>query len=327
MRNQLNYQGHDYSINENETVLDCLLREDCQISHSCKSGTCQSCMMQAVAGDIPEKAQVGLKANYKKQNLFLSCQCVPTGDMKVCGPDEAGLDVRAFIARKEFLNHNVVKICLKHHDDFECEPGQYLTLVNPEGVARSYSIANDPKFEGVIELHVRLIEDGKMSDWLKDVAEVGSEVVVRGPAGSCFYVDDEGDKDYPIILAGTGTGLAPLYGIVNEALAREHRGAIQLFHGALNEKDLYLVEELRAVEAAYGNFSYTACVLEGEADQDYCVGDLQKMVIESLPSDKAAVNLFLCGAPSLVNPLKTKAFLSGLASQKIFTDPFLPSKN
>jgi NAD(P)H-flavin reductase len=129
------------------------------------------------------------------------------------------------------------------------------------------------------------------------------------------------------VLAGTGTGLAPLYGIAKQALAQGHKGEIQLFHGALDEADLYLVRELQSLAADHSNFRYVPCVLRGETDRFYVKGNIQDIVMSAVPDDKIRTRLFLCGAPEMVNALKRKAFLSGLASQHIFADAFLPTKS
>lgn len=322
---QISCGGTPYTAREGETVLDCLSRNGVAVPHSCRSGVCQSCLMQAVDGPVPEAAQKGLKPTYKKQNLFLACQCTPTADMSVGLPDSAGLDVPAVIVGKDLLNHNVMRLELRPEGAFPCEPGQYLTLINKAGVARSYSIANDPARDGRIELHIRLLKDGLMSGFLKDQAASGDVVTLRGPAGTCFYVPEEG-PEYPILLAGTGTGLAPLYGIARQALEQKHQGAIQLFHGALNAADLYLVDALQALADCHPNFRYTPCVLHGAPGQFYVTGNIEDVVMSNVPADKSKTRLFLCGAPELVNALKVKAFLDGLASKHIFADAFLPSK-
>jgi len=319
------FEGADYAVEGGESVLDCLSRHGVAVPHSCKSGVCQSCLMQATDGAVPEAAQKGLKPTHKKQNLFLACQCAPDGDMHVRLPDGAGLDVPAVIVGNDLLNHNVMRLDLEPQTLFACEPGQFLTLLNSEGTARSYSVANDPARDGRIELHIRLLQNGLMSGYLKERATPGTPVTLRGPAGSCFYVREDGDA-YPIVLAGTGTGLAPLYGIVRQALAHNHIGPVTLFHGALREADLYLVDELQELAARHANFRYQPCVLNGEPERFYATGNIEDIVMAALPADKAATRLFLCGAPEMVNALKRKAFLHGLASKHIFVDAFLPSK-
>ncbi|HKJ72488.1 MAG TPA: FAD-binding oxidoreductase [Alphaproteobacteria bacterium] len=321
----ISYNDRRIRLEDGESVLDGLLREDQIVPHSCKAGICQSCLMSAARGDIPETAQLGLKPTYKRQGLFLACRCVPDADLTVQLPDAAGLSTSAIVVEKNDLNDAVLQLRLRPTADFDCRPGQYLTLMNPDQIARSYSIANQPAIDGYIELHIRIVPNGAMSGWLRETAGIGDHVTIRGPAGDCFYAAD-GDGDYPVILAGTGTGLAPLYGIVADALAQGHSGDIRLFHGALQYEDLYFVEDLTELAAGHENFSYQPCVLNGGDSPLYRQGNVEDIVIASLPESKAATRLYLCGAPELVNSLKRKAFLAGLASKHIFADAFLPSK-
>ncbi|MCA0369624.1 MAG: 2Fe-2S iron-sulfur cluster binding domain-containing protein [Proteobacteria bacterium] len=324
---QLTYKGKAYALFENESVLDCLLREHVPVPHSCCAGACQSCMMQAVDGSvIPGKAQEGLKASLTSQGFFLACQCVPSQDMWVRDPDAAGFETTVSVTEKRFLNAHVIALSLTPVRPFAARPGQYLTLMTPQNLARSYSIASDPERDSVITLHVKLFPDGAMGGWLRS-ASLGDEMRVRGPYGSCFYTQEE-DTTFPLVLAGTGTGLAPLYGVLKDALAKGHEGPIHLFHGSLKAQDLYLEEELRALDGQHANFTYIPCVLHTDgASNAYTQGDFKEIVLMGLPQDKARARLFLCGAPDMVNALKTKAFLAGLSSKHIFVDAFLPSRS
>lgn len=325
MTARIRFGERTYQTEAGETVLGCLTRNGETVPHSCCAGVCQSCLMQATEGEAPARAQKDLKPALRQQGLFLACQCVPEQDMTVALPDTAGLDVAVTLLRADMLNHDVMRLALVPKAAFPCEPGQYLTLITPEGVARSYSIANDPRETGYIELHVRLLTDGLMSNYLRHNAAPGLSMTARGPAGHCFYVAED-TQDFPIILAGTGTGLAPLIGIARHALASGHRGEIQLFHGALQERDLYMMAELQALAARHPSLRYRPCVLNGDAGKSYEIGNIEDLVLAALPAHKATTRLFLCGAPVFVNALKRKAFLKGLASRHIFSDAFLPSQ-
>jgi len=157
--------------------------------------------------------------------------------------------------------------------------GQYITLLRGD-VARSYSIASLPEYSE-IELHIRRIPGGRMSGWFHDEAKAGDRISVVGPSGECFYVG--GREDQPLLLAGTGTGLAPLYGIVRDALKSGHRGPIHLFHGALHGKGLYLVDALRQLAAAHTQVHYTPAVLNGSEGDGCDIGPIDRVILNRIP--------------------------------------------
>ena len=161
-----------------------------------------------------------------------------------------------------------------------------------------------------------------MSQWLGADARPDTMVRLQGPSGNCFYV--EGKPRQPLLLAGTGTGLAPLYGIARDALQRGHTGDIWLFHGALAEPGLYLTQELRALGLQFPNFHYVPTVLHGEAPEGGKSGALDGCVSSMFPNFEQWRG-FVCGDPGFVNAFRKKIFLSGMASKEIYADAFLPS--
>lgn len=316
----LDYQGELVALQDGESVLDALLRNGIKAAHSCKAGSCGSCLMRATSGSVPAKAQLGLKESWKAQGYFLACVCRPEEDLAV---SVVGSDVRlgATIRALDLLSHDVVRVRLHCDQALSFRPGQYVTVLREGGLARSYSIASLPD-ESALELHVRRISGGKMSGWFHDSAQVGERVSVLGPSGECFYVP--GKEDQPILLAGTGTGLAPLYGIIRDALRHGHRGPIHLFHGALHRGGLYLVEELRRLAGLYPHLTYTPAVLNGSESDDVAVGPIDQVILKQFPK-LGGWRGFLCGDPALVNTLKKRLFLSGMASRDIYADAFIPA--
>ena len=316
----IEYEGVSYPIAEAESVLDALLRNNLRVAHSCKAGSCGSCVMRAEHGSVPERAQSGLKESWKQQGYFLACVCRPENDLKIARPGE-DVQLGATIKGLHRLSPDVMQVRIGCDTPIHFRAGQYVTVVREGGLARSYSIASLPD-ESALELHVRRISGGKMSGWFHDSARVGERVLVLGPSGECFYVP--GKEDQPILLAGTGTGLAPLYGIIRDALRHGHRGPIHLFHGALHRGGLYLVEELRRLADLYPHLTYTPAVLNGSESHDVAVGPIDQVILKQFPK-LSGWRGFLCGDPTLVNTLKKRLFLSGMASRDIYADAFIPA--
>lgn len=314
------YGGTGYSLNDGESVLDGLLRQDVPLNHSCKAGVCGSCMMKAVSGSVPAKAQSSLKDSWKARGYFMACVCIPTDDLEVAA---LGAEFRfsAVIESVRRLSHDVVEASLIVKDPIDFRAGQYVTVVRQDGLARSYSIASLPQ-EATLQLHIRRVPNGRMSGWFHDEARAGEPVTLLGPSGECFYVD--GRQEQPLLLAGTGTGLAPLYGIVRDALLQGHRGPIHLYHGALHKEGLYLVDELRALAGQHRQLAYNPAVLRGTEEDGVAVGALDEIIASRIP-DLTGWRGFVCGDPRLVQDLKKKLFLAGMASRDIYADAFIPA--
>lgn len=300
------------AMGENESVLDALLRAGATIPHSCKAGSCGSCMMKAVAGEVPAAARAGLKDSWTSRGYFLPCVCRPASDLDVASVEDEA-QVAATIESLTPLSSSVLRVRLVPDGDFDFQSGQYLSLIR-EGIARSYSIASLPT-DGHVELHIRLIPHGRMSGWLSQQAQPGDTVRLQGPSGECFYVS--GDTSQPLLLIGTGTGLAPLYGILRDALSNRHCGPIHLFHGALNSSGIYLSDQLQTIAAEHRNVTYTPTLLERD-------GPVESLVAGYYPQLDGTRG-FVCGDPALVRSLKRKMFLAGMAMRDIHADAFLPS--
>lgn len=316
---QLTCGGRRIALEPEENVLTALERSGIALPSSCRAGACQSCLVQVKRGAITGPAQVGLKDSLRAQGFVLACQAIPTEDWEISVEAARGLDLPARIESVERLSQDVALVQLSVEGALSYRAGQYLTLTREDGLSRSYSIASRPADGPWLQLHVRIYPAGKMSSWLgSDVAQ-GARVTVRGPAGECFYT--EGRAEQPLVLAGVGTGLAPLWGILREALAADHRGPIQLWHGARVPSGLYLQAELRRLQAEHEHFCYRPCALEGDASE-LCVGKLDELLLAQTPSF-AEPRFFLCGDAPLVQSLKRALFLRGAALKNIYADPFL----
>lgn len=325
----LKFKGRDLLLKPHESVLDCLLRHGEAIPYACKAGMCQACLVRAVDCDASEESRKWIKPELQARGFTLACQWVPEGDAGAALPAVEDFALKVRIVALSPLNARTLKMDLALCDQaarFSCRPGQYVTLTNPAGVSRSYSVANDFALDGLLELHVASTSHGLFTQWLFTQARAGDLLHMRGPSGSCHYTPEDGGTQ-PLLLAGNGTGLAPLYGIARDALRHGHTGPIALVHGGRSAAQLYLVDELRALAAQHVNFRYLPCVLEGEATGNLQVGSIEEVLeqhVNSLgkPATPAQCHAFVCGSPDLVHTLRKRLYLLGLRAANIKCDPF-----
>lgn len=315
----ITYEGKSYDCREGESVLDSMTRHGVLLPSSCRSGACQTCMIRALKGQPSADSQSGLKDTLKAQNYFLACMCKPDNDLEI-GLAAVSPRYTARVVEHSQLNESVVRLRMEVPAGFSYQAGQFINLIRPsDELTRSYSLASTPE-EPFLELHIRRVPEGRMSNWASDHLKPGEEAHFYGPSGDCFYLP--GSAEQPLLLAGTGTGLAPLFGIMKEALAQGHHGPIYLFHASLVASGLYLMDELRSWSQQHRNLQYMPCVLHGDVPENGLQGNIAELPAKHLGS-LGGHRVYLCGDPPIVDALRQKCFLAGASMQQIHADPFV----
>ena len=133
----------------------------------------------------------------------------------------------------------IVKLKLPANERLQYLAGQYVDFLLKDGRRRSFSMANPPHDDALIELHVRHVPGGFFTDPLFTQYK-GREILrLEGPLGS-FYLREETDK--PMIFVAGGTGFAPIKAMIEHALHHEIDRPMVLYWGARSLKDLYMPE-------------------------------------------------------------------------------------
>lgn len=315
----ITYQGKTYQCSSEQSLLDGVNSQGGNLPYGCRGGLCQGCMVKAVKGTPPAAAQMGIKPILKEKGYFLSCLCKPESDFEIARPDRRDEFIAATITKLEYLNPTVIRLVTSHPDGFNYRPGQFINLIRLcDGLARSYSLASIPA-DGQLEFHIRILSDGKMSSWIANDLKCGDVIALSSAMGDCCYRDTYAGR--PLLLAGTGTGLAPLYGILRDAMAAGHQQQIRLLHGGLKQSDLYLDEGLRQLAAEHDNISYTPSVLNGEAPAGGLSGSVDSFIPQLLHGESDWV-AFLCGDSAIVGAMRRSCFAHGVDETSIHSDAF-----
>lgn len=301
-----------------ETVLQTLLRAGVDTPYSCRNGMCLTCITRLVRGKVPSDAQIGIKDTLREQGYFLPCVCTPTGDIETAPPEDAALFGRALITEVEALSATVCRVRFVSATPLYYRAGQFVNVRREDGLTRAYSLASVPSLDKHLELHVKRLPRGMMSNWIYDDLRPGESVDIQGPNGSCFYIP--ADRKQPMVLIGNGTGLAPLIGIVRDALNDGHTGPIHLYHGTRKADGLYLDGSLRDLETARENFHYTACTSREDIPKTR-FGRAENTALDDHP-DLSGWRVYLSGYPPMVHDMQRRAFLAGASLSDIYIDPF-----
>jgi ferredoxin-NADP reductase/ferredoxin len=317
----ITFGARRYDCAPGQTVLECLNAAGNHIPWGCGAGACQACLMRAVAGPISASAQAGLKPTQAAEGYFLACQARPTEDIEVCLGEPPAAPLPAHVVGLVPLTTDILRLRLRPSQQLSYRAGQFVRLHRADGESRCYSLASVPGLDDELELHVRRIPGGRFSRWIHEELGEGQEVGISAATGASYYLPDKPDRG--LCLIGTGSGLAPLYGIARDALRQGHRGPVWLFHGAVTEESLYLGDALRALEAGHPNFRYVPCV-SASPTPGLAHGLVHEVALERL-RELDGWSVHLCGNPQMVDAARRATFLAGASLRDIHSDPFLPS--
>jgi len=87
MPNQVTIQpsGHQFTVQDDETILEAALREGFSLPYGCRNGACGSCKGKVLSGqlDYGVHSATALKDEDKAQGRALFCRAKPLSDMVI----------------------------------------------------------------------------------------------------------------------------------------------------------------------------------------------------------------------------------------------------
>ena len=316
--NWIKYDGKKYLLGNGETALDAMLRGGANLSFSCRKGSCHSCLLEAVSGELGEESQSRLSEEMREKNLFLPCVTSHATEVEARKPDLSQWFADALVTGKKQLSKDIWKLSLEPLTQMEWRAGQFINLQNEAGDTRSYSIASIHDADYFVELHIRHYPDGKVSDWVVSTLQVNDTVKIQGPVGTCYYDSEMAGR--PLLLIAVGTGAAPLIGVAREALRQGHSAPISFYHGAAIEENLYLKTQLSELENSHPNFKATCASLEVNGERS---------ITDIALSEHSNLNkhvVFLAGAPDIIEDARIRSVAACAQLSSIYSDPFETSE-
>ena len=133
--------------------------------------------------------------------------------------------------------------------------------------------------------------------------------------GGALHYDPEW-QTRPLLLLAAGTGLAPLWGLLRDALHQGHQGPIRVLHVAHDSSGHYLAGELMALAREHSSLHVQLLMQTQMA-----------AVLANLQLASRQTIALVCGSPAAVETFSRRLYLAGLPRSQVYADIFLPSAN
>jgi len=322
--------GHQFSCEEDETVLAAAMRAGIGLPYGCKNGACSSCKGKVVSGSVSHKAHQrrALSEEEEASGVSLFCCAVPHSDLVLQAREVAGsgefpvkkMPTRVTTLEKVAPDVIVMTLQLPANETFQYKAGQYLEFLLRDGKRRAYSIATPPE-GGSPSLHIRHMPGGLFTDQVFSTMKERDILRFEGPLGT-FFVRDDSDK--PMVFLASGTGFAPIKAIVEHERARGSQRQMTLYWGGRRPQDLYMDALCRQWAQEMPNFSYVPVVSDALPEENWSgrTGFVHRAVMDDLP-DMSGYQVYACGAPIVVDSAK-REFVKDckLPEEEFYADAF-----
>lgn len=326
--------ARQFTCNEDETILAAGLRQGFSLRYGCKHGGCGSCKALILEGevDLTTASSFALMDFEREQGYALLCSAYPLSDVviDVSDYDEGELlaappiqTYEAEVERITALTHDIrgIQLRLVAPTTLAFKAGQYIDLLVPgTGEWRSYSMANPPSRNDVVELMIKLMPGGVFSTYLSERLRVGDRLTLQGPYGN-FYLRDSAR---PALFIAGGSGMAPILALLRDMAERHDTRPVTYCYGARSRRDLFLLDELSAFAQRLPHYRFIPALSEPLPTDGWEgeVGLVTEVVKRCVP-DLREMEAYMCGPTAMIDAAIALLTSSGIPERDIFYDKFV----
>ncbi len=138
---------------------------------------------------------------------------------------------------------------------FSYFPGQHLIIkmsINGKEVRRSYSLNSCPFNGEALQVTVKRVKNGLVSNYIGDLLKVGDELEVMVPQGR-FYANVKEDAYKTYFLFAAGSGITPIISILKSVLFASPNSTVNLLYGNSNQDTIIFKKQLDDLLEHYPN--------------------------------------------------------------------------
>ena len=294
------------------------------LEHSCRTGRCGSCKVRVASGRTQVlRDECSLSGEEQAAGLILSCCRAAASDLELDTEDLGPLgflQLKTLPARIDSMVHlapDVMQVFLRLAPGTRLEylPGQYVDVIAHGGLRRSYSIANAPRADGRLELHVRRVDGGVMSQYWFSQARPNDLLRIHGPLGTFSLRDNRRQR---LVFLATGTGIAPVKAMLEAIPRGDADQQIHVYWGGRTSADHYIEPVARGRSIRYVR------VLSRTRAANARTGYVQQALLDDLvPLEDSTV--YACGSDTMIQAARAQLTARGLSPRHFHSDAFVSS--
>jgi len=311
------------------SILEAARSQGVTLEYSCRTGRCGICKAPVISGETlilrPEGSS--LSPAEAAQGLILTCcrAAISPLALDIEPLDRlSGIEIKTIPARIVALDPvapDIIKLVLKTPptSPLRFVAGQYVDIIAEGGVRRSYSLANAPRGDGLLEFIIKRYDGGVLSAYWFERAKRNDLLRLEGPFGTFFLREQ---RPANLLFLATGTGIAPVKALLEELAADPAQAAghrLTVLWGNREAASFCWKPSALGLDLAFH------CLLSGgDTAWRGRRGYVQDAAI-SLGFDPHETAVYACGSSAMIASARAALLALGLPSRRFFSDAFVSS--
>lgn len=193
--------------------------------------------------------------------------------------------------------------------------GQFAVVLCPCGgklVRRAYSIGSPPAQKTHIDLCIKRVEGGEVTNWFWSLNQ-GDHFQIQAPFGK-FILPQNFSKD--ILFIAVGTGIAPFRSMIYDLLSKGYSGKIGLLLGSRFNPSIPYHAEWVELAKKHKNFTYVPTVSRPTPEWQGETGYVQTKIEKFFPNPENH-DIYICGLNAMIQAVQEAAAKQGYKPEQV----------
>ena len=186
-------------------------------------------------------------------------------------------------------------------------PGEFCSFVlniNGKKVVRSYTISSTPSRPFILEVTVKRVPGGLVSNWLPDNLRIGDQVTLAGPKGK-FYLAP-GKIPPKILFLSAGSGVTPMMSMARWLCDVGANVDIKFLNSVKTPDDIIYRKEIELLTSRYKIFEPIVVTTTRESRTEWggLKGRINERMLEMVVPDLHERHVYMCGPEGFMDCAK-----------------------
>jgi aquacobalamin reductase/NAD(P)H-flavin reductase len=222
------------------------------------------------------------------------------------------------VEKIEDLTDTIKRIVLQPQSTFSFIAGQYLQVIMGQDDKRPFSIANAPRDDGSIELHIGAEPGNEYALQVIEKMSKDGQIDIEGGLGTAHF---NAEPNKPIILLAGGTGFSYTWSILQQLLNKPLNAPVLLYWGTRSKQEMYAFDELTALAQQHPLFTFVPVLEFPPVDWTGKTGWVHQAVVKDL-TDLSGFQVYVAGRFEMAKVVRDDFAKLGLPSSSLFGDAY-----